>query len=86
MAVELEDDAEWVFDVNHPVRLRPREVLAHRHTLPPAGFNDPLGQIFDVRVLHREVESAAALVLELLPGRVVARELKYLDPDMPTTC
>lgn len=81
VAVELEDDAERVFDVDHPVGLLPWEVFAYRHALPPASFDDPLGQSFDVRILHREVECAMALVLEFILGRVVTGELEELDAN-----
>src|SRR6266545_1987205 len=81
VAVDLDDVAERVLAVDHPVGLLTGVVVAHRHPLLPTGGDDPRGESLEVRILDAEVEYAAFPVLELGTWRLRLAELEELDAD-----
>ena len=65
MRIDLEDETERVFDVNHLVWFLVRVILSDRHPLLPTVRHDLLHQGFDVRILNAEVKSSRFPILEL---------------------
>ncbi len=81
VAVDFEDDAERVFDIDHAIGFLARKIFADRHALLAASRHDLFDQTFHVRILNAEMEGAAALVIEALVRRVIIRKFKNFDTD-----
>ena len=62
MAVDLEDDAERIFDIAHAIGFLAGVIFADRHPLLTASRHDLFDQAFNVGVLDAEVEGGEAKI------------------------
>ncbi|MEB0150677.1 hypothetical protein QN398_24520 [Pseudomonas sp. CCC2.2] len=85
MAIDFQDVAEGVFQIDHAVWLLARKILAYGHALLATSGNYFGGQSFDIWILDAEVEYTGLPVLEVVLRLLGIAKLKDLYAD-PITC
>tara|TARA_B110000879_G_C11026430_1_gene453048 strand:+ start:106 stop:585 length:480 start_codon:yes stop_codon:yes gene_type:complete len=76
VAVDLENDAKGIFDIDHTIRFFVWIIIADWHALFTSGLYNPFDKSFDIRVLNAKVERAVLAEIDIVFGRVIAIELK----------
>ena len=76
MAVDLENDAKRVLDIDHPVGFFVWKILPHGHALCAASGQDFREQTFEIRVLYGKVKHAVLAKRKVIVGRAVAIKLE----------